>query len=84
MKSIIEQMRARGFAVKFWGEARGFGQKDYFLLAQLANGKSKGVWGRSREIRKMLEAEGFVFGDCHATADAVSRNDENLAVADRI
>lgn len=52
-------MVKKGFKLRTWAKSKGLQEKDYFLLLDMSNGKNKGVRGRSKELREMLEKDGF-------------------------
>ncbi|TLE12778.1 hypothetical protein LS72_010425 [Helicobacter apodemus] len=56
---ITEQMAKRGIKLRTWAKSKGLQEKDYFLLLDMSNGKNKGARGRSKELREMLEKDGF-------------------------
>lgn len=59
ISKITEQMAKKGFKLRTWAKSKGLQEKDYFLLLDMSNGKNKGVRGRSKELREMLEKDGF-------------------------
>ncbi|WP_026943976.1 hypothetical protein [Helicobacter rodentium] len=59
ISKITEQMVKKGFKLRTWAKSKGLQEKDYFLLLDMSNGKNKGVRGRSKELREMLEKDGF-------------------------
>ena len=59
ISKITEQMVKKGFKLRTWAKSKGLQEKDYFLLLEMNKGKNKGVRGRSKELREMLEKDGF-------------------------
>ena len=45
--------------IRAWALSKGMGQRDIDLLNSLSCGRSKGTKGRCKELREMLELEGF-------------------------
>lgn len=58
-------MRERGVCLSYWARSKGLGKNDIITLLGLSQGSVKGAFGRSAELRKMLEAEGYKF-NCEA------------------
>lgn len=56
---LTQQMNKKGFKLRTWAKAKGLKEKDYFLLLDMSNGKNKGARGSSKELRELLEKEGF-------------------------
>lgn len=56
---LTQQMAKRGFKMRTWARSRGLSDSDYGVLRDLSNGITKGKWGRARELRELLEKEGF-------------------------
>lgn len=56
---ITAQMAKRGFKMRTWARAKGLSDSDYGVLRDLSNGITKGKWGRAKELRELLEKEGF-------------------------
>ena len=42
-----------------WAKSKGLSEKDIGLLNQISYGLTKGKRGRAKELREMLEADGF-------------------------
>lgn len=57
--NLTEQMAQRGFKMRTWARAKGLSDSDYGVLRDLSNGITKGKWGRAKELRELLEKEGF-------------------------
>ncbi|EEO24199.1 MULTISPECIES: hypothetical protein [Helicobacter] len=57
--NIAKQMAKKGMRIRAWALSKGMGQKDIDLLNSLSCGRSKGTKGRCKELREMLELEGF-------------------------
>ena len=56
---LAKDMAQKGIKLNTWGKAKGLSNKDLELLQQISRGLVKGKWGRSKELRKMLEKDGF-------------------------
>ena len=63
--SIAKQMEKKGMRLQTWALSKGLSSKDMKLLGLLSFGHIKGSRGRSKELREMLEKEGFYAGDSH-------------------
>ena len=59
LTTLTEQMAKRGFKMRTWARAKGLSDSDYSVLRDLSNGITKGKWGRAKELRELLEKEGF-------------------------
>ena len=59
ISKITEQMVKKGFKMRTWARAKGLSDSDYGVLRDLSNGITKGKWGRAKELKEMLEKEGF-------------------------
>ena len=59
LTALTEQMAKKGFKLRTLAKSKGLQEKDYFLLLDMSNGKNKGVRGRSKELREMLEKDRF-------------------------
>lgn len=58
-ESVAAQMLKRGMRLRAWAISKGLSEQDLTLLKFLSTGKTQGRYGRSKELRAMLEAEGF-------------------------
>lgn len=54
-----KNMAENGIKLNTWGKAKGLNIRDLALLQQISRGLVKGKWGRSKELREMLEKDGF-------------------------
>lgn len=59
VSKITEQMIKKGFRLRTWAKAKGLSDSDYGVLCDLSKGITKGKWGRAKELRELLEKEGF-------------------------
>lgn len=57
-ESVATQMLKRGMRLRAWAISKG-AEKDLTLLKYLSTGRIQGKKGRTKELRSMLEAEGF-------------------------
>lgn len=56
---LIKTMGAKGVKIMTWAKAKGLNHKDMNILYDLSNGRIKGIRGRAKELREMLEKDGF-------------------------
>lgn len=56
---ITEQMVKKGIKLRTWCKSKGLSNADYTILLNMSFGKTKGIRGRAKELREMLEKEGF-------------------------
>ncbi|WP_238700743.1 hypothetical protein [Helicobacter apodemus] len=56
---LTKQMVKKGFKLRTWAKAKGLSDSDYSVLCDLSKGITKGKWGRAKELKEMLEKEGF-------------------------
>ncbi|WP_257942298.1 hypothetical protein UPTC5084_00932 [Campylobacter lari] len=56
---LIKTMSAKGVKLMTWAKAKGLNHKDITILYDLSNGRIKGIRGRAKELRIMLEKDGF-------------------------
>lgn len=57
-ESVAEQMLKRGMRLRAWSISKGV-EKHLTLLKYLSTGRIQGKRGRAKELRDMLENEGF-------------------------
>ncbi|EAH6869473.1 hypothetical protein EJ753_06950 [Campylobacter lari] len=57
--SLTEQMIKKGFKLRTWAKFKKLNESDYRLLLNMSYGKTKGIRGRAKELRIMLEKDGF-------------------------
>ena len=57
-ESVAAQMLKRGMRLGAWAISKGM-QEDLTLLKHLSTGRIQGKRGRAKELRVMLEKEGF-------------------------
>lgn len=58
-RKLAKNMAQRGMKLNTWGKAKGLSSRDLELLQQISRGLVKGKWGRSKELKEMLEKDGF-------------------------
>lgn len=58
-ESVAAQMLKRGMRLGAWAISKGM-QEDLTLLKHLSTGRIQGKKGRAKELRAMLESEGFI------------------------
>ncbi|EAC1839770.1 hypothetical protein FLR49_09105 [Campylobacter jejuni] len=56
---LIKTMSAKGVKLMTWAKAKGLNHKDMVILYDLSNGRIKGIRGRAKELKEMLEKDGF-------------------------
>ncbi|HED4777373.1 TPA: hypothetical protein R4624_001601, partial [Campylobacter jejuni] len=52
-------MSAKGVKLMTWAKAKGLNHKDMTILYDLSHGRIKGIRGRAKELKEMLEKDGF-------------------------
>ncbi|TQR29180.1 hypothetical protein DMB92_08565 [Campylobacter sp. MIT 99-7217] len=57
--SLTKQMSQKGFKLRTWARSKGLSEADYNLLLNMSFGQTKGVRGRAKELKELLEKEGF-------------------------
>ncbi|PZT47318.1 hypothetical protein B6S12_09680 [Helicobacter valdiviensis] len=57
--NLTEQMAKKGFKLRTWAKAKKLNESDYRLILNMSYGKTKGIRGRAKELREMLEKDGF-------------------------
>ncbi|MDE5603807.1 MAG: hypothetical protein K2I71_07860 [Helicobacter sp.] len=57
--SISARLSQKGFKLRTWARAKGLSDSDYNVLLDLSKGKTKGKWGRAKELKELLEKDGF-------------------------
>lgn len=58
-QSLSAVMAAKGMKLRTWAKSKGLSEKDIGLLNQLSYGFIQGKRGRAKELKEMLEADGF-------------------------
>ncbi len=56
---LTQQMNKKGIKLRTWCKAKGLKDTDYFIIQDMSLGKIKGVRGRAKELRELLEKDGF-------------------------
>lgn len=62
--SISEQLSKKGFKLRTWAKAKGLSDSDYNVLLDLSKGKTKGKWGKAKELKELLHKEFKIALDC--------------------
>lgn len=57
--NIAMQMAKRGMRIRAWALSKGLGKRDIDMLNSISCGRVEGKWGRAKELRDMLERDGF-------------------------
>lgn len=57
--SLKSEMAKQGIKIRTWGKSKGLSDKDILTLQHISLGLLKGKWGRAKELKAMLEQEGF-------------------------
>lgn len=56
---LIKTMSAKGVKLRTWAKFKKLNESDYRLLLNMSYGKTKGIRGRAKELKEMLEKDGF-------------------------
>lgn len=56
---LTEQMAKKGIKLRTWCKAKKLSNADYTILLNMSLGKTKGIRGRAKELREILEKDGF-------------------------
>ncbi|KPH54104.1 hypothetical protein [Helicobacter pullorum] len=57
--TLSQQMAKNGVKLRTWAKAKGLSKKDIALLNQISHRLIKGKRGRAKELKEMLEKDGF-------------------------
>ncbi|MDE5591792.1 hypothetical protein [Helicobacter ganmani] len=57
--TLSQQMAKNGVKLRTWAKAKGLNEKDIGILNQISCGFIKGKRGRAKELKELLEKEGF-------------------------
>ena len=89
-QSLAEFFASKGMKLRTWARVNGLSENDMWLLYQVSYGFTQGLRGRAKEIKELLEKEGFAkplaksvksFSKCAVRGvDTLAKDDENLAV----
>ena len=60
--TLICFFESKGMKLRTWAFSMGFSDRDVTCLYDLATGRARGLRGRTKELRKILEKEGFSEG----------------------
>ena len=58
-ESAVAQMLKRGMRIRAWALSKSLSKQDIETLNSLSCGRIQGKRGRAKELRAMLEKEGF-------------------------
>lgn len=58
-QSLAEFFASKGMRLRTWARANGLSESDMWLLYQVSYGFTQGLRGRAKEIKELLEKEGF-------------------------
>lgn len=58
-QSLSAVMAAKGMKLRTWAKSKGLSEKDIGLLNQLSYGFIQGKRGRGKELKEILESDGF-------------------------
>lgn len=58
-QSLAQFFASRGMKLKTWARAKKLNSKDILLIYQISYGFTQGVRGRAKELKELLEKEGF-------------------------
>ncbi|WP_297813201.1 hypothetical protein [uncultured Helicobacter sp.] len=58
-RTLSQRMAKNGVKLRTWAKSKGLNEKDIGILNQISSGLIKGKWGRAKELKEMLEKEGF-------------------------
>ncbi|AWI33559.1 hypothetical protein [Helicobacter apodemus] len=56
---LTRQMSKKGVKLRTWCKSKGLSDTDCFIIYDMSAGKIKGIRGRAKELRQLLEKEGF-------------------------
>lgn len=57
--SLMQQMSQKGIKLRTWCKAMCLNDADYFIIKDISKGRIKGIRGKSKKLRKLLEQSGF-------------------------
>ena len=57
--NLTEQMAEKGYKLRTWANAKKLSDSDYKLLLNMSYGKTKGTRGRAKQLKEILEEDGF-------------------------
>ena len=58
-QSLAEFFASKGMRLRTWARVNGLSENDMWLLYQVSYGFTQGLRGRAKEIKELLEKEGF-------------------------
>lgn len=91
-QSLAEFFASKGMRLRTWARANGLSENDMALIYEISYGNTQGLRGRAKEIKELLEKEGFAkplaksvksFSKCTVRAVDTSpkaQDDKNLGV----
>lgn len=57
--SLTQQMSKKGIKLRTWCKAMSLSDADYLIIKDISKGKIKGIRGKSKELKELLERNGF-------------------------
>ena len=58
-QSLAEFFASKGMRLRTWARANGLSENDMALIYEISYGNTQGLRGRAKEIKELLEKEGF-------------------------
>lgn len=58
-ETLSQIMAKNGIKLRTWAKSKGLSEKDIALLNQISHRLIKGKRGRAKELKEMLEKDGF-------------------------
>ena len=89
-QSLAEFFASKGMRLRTWARANGLSENDMALIYEISYGNTQGLRGRAKEIKELLEKEGFAkplaksvksFSKCTVRGvDTLAKDNEKLGV----
>lgn len=89
-QSLAEFFASKGMRLRTWARANGLSENDMALIYEISYGNTQGLRGRAKEIKELLEKEGFAkplaksvksFSKCAVRGvDTLAKDNEKLGV----
>lgn len=89
-QSLAEFFASKGMRLRTWARANGLSENDMALIYEISYGNTQGLRGRAKEIKELLEKEGFAkplaksvksFSKCTVRGvDTSAKDNEKLGV----
>ncbi len=57
---IVFMFERKGMKLRTWAFSKGLSAADTTILYDISRNKIQGKWGRAKELRELLEKEGFL------------------------